>query len=187
MSCVSRGSAGSPQAHRDYLDSSNAQGGLMAKKKTAARKKSKPTLNLKAKAARIIAKGRTKVKGRINTHKPNGASSESMEAAPEPSTLDLGPVVLPEPDDAVRVLKELAELNDRALAAHKGNNLLDTCGEGEDHPFACHPGRLWSLWDIMNSFDASVLSWLLLEISKYEGRATFGRLSGDVPVPPAHL
>ena len=53
---------------------------------------------------------------RVTTFKPNGP--ESMQVAPEPAVVDLGPVVLPSPDEAVRVLQVLAELNDRTLQAH---------------------------------------------------------------------
>lgn len=52
----------------------------------------------------------------ITTFKPNGP--ESTVVAPEPASIDLGPVVLPSPDDAVKVLGVLAELNDRTLQAH---------------------------------------------------------------------
>jgi len=55
--------------------------------------------------------------GRVTTFKPNGASS--MEAAPEPQPLNLGPIILPSPEDSQRVLKEIAELNDQALQANK--------------------------------------------------------------------
>lgn len=52
--------------------------------------------------------------GRVTTFKPNGPTS--TEPAPE-RDLGLGPILLPNPEDAVIVLKELAELNDSALKA----------------------------------------------------------------------
>lgn len=54
---------------------------------------------------------------RVTTFKPNGPA-ESMQVAPEPATVDLGPVVLPSAEDALKVLSVLAELNDRTLQAH---------------------------------------------------------------------
>ena len=54
-----------------------------------------------------------------------------------------------------------------AAVGNLGNNLFDTCGETGHNPSACHPGRLCSLWDVMNIFLAhelvastrSVLYW----------------------------
>lgn len=46
-----------------------------------------------------------------------GGTSTTTVIAPEPEPLDLGPVILPSPEDAVRVLAELAALNDAALRA----------------------------------------------------------------------
>lgn len=54
---------------------------------------------------------------RINTHKPNGAESKVIAPA-ENDSLELGVVILPSPDDAVKALGVLAELNDRQLQAH---------------------------------------------------------------------
>ena len=58
---------------------------------------------------------------RVTTFKPNGPA-ESMQVAPNAvdiiNEIDLGPVVLPEPEQAVQVLRVLAELNDRVLQAH---------------------------------------------------------------------
>ncbi len=55
-----------------------------------------------------------RVAHRMVTHKPNG--SLSVEVAPE---RDRKPIILPEPEDAVLVLKGLAELNDQATDAHE--------------------------------------------------------------------
>ncbi len=65
---------------------------------------------------KLTAKGRVSVAHRVTVHKPN--SSSSVEVAPEPSR-DRKPIILPEPDDAVMVLKGLAELNDQATDAHE--------------------------------------------------------------------
>ncbi len=54
---------------------------------------------------------------RVTTFKPNGGTS--MHIAPEPAGVDLGPVVLPEPEQAVQVLRVLAEWNDRTIQAHE--------------------------------------------------------------------
>ncbi len=53
--------------------------------------------------------------GRVTTFAPN--APETMEPAPDLPSVDLGPILLPSPEDAVRVLAELAGLNDRALSA----------------------------------------------------------------------
>jgi hypothetical protein len=53
----------------------------------------------------------------VTTFRPNGA--ESTTVAPEPSGVDLGPIVLPGPDGAVAVLRKLAEVNDRVIQAQK--------------------------------------------------------------------
>ena len=56
---------------------------------------------------------------RINTHKPNApAESKVIAPAENDSTLELGAVILPSPEDAVKALGVLAELNDRQLQAH---------------------------------------------------------------------
>lgn len=52
---------------------------------------------------------------RVTTFKPNG--STSMEVCPEPEPLNLREIQLPEPGDAVRVLRELAYLNDQGIRA----------------------------------------------------------------------
>ncbi len=79
----------------------------MAKKKTA-KKKQTPKIAKARKGPRRLA------------------SHERVQHRPEPTAdalpdkpLDLGPVLLPTPDRAVAVLAELADLNDRALQAHK--------------------------------------------------------------------
>lgn len=54
---------------------------------------------------------------RVTTH--DGAKSTSMAVAAEPAALDLGPIVMPDDDQVVGVLRALAELNDRALQAQK--------------------------------------------------------------------
>lgn len=53
--------------------------------------------------------------GRVTTFAPN--SQSSMQPAPEPKGIDLGPIMLPDPDDALKVLAELAQMNDRAIQA----------------------------------------------------------------------
>lgn len=102
----------------------------MAKKQTR-----KTTTGRKAKAEkgrkgsntkmRVVARGK-RGKGkdapppaadsRVTTFKPNGASSNAP-VLPEPAAVDLGPVVLPDPETAQKLLGELAHLNDRALDA----------------------------------------------------------------------
>ncbi len=57
------------------------------------------------------------VRHRVNTHGPSG--STSREVLPEPSPVNLGPIILPPADKALGVLQGLAELNDRATQAHK--------------------------------------------------------------------
>ncbi len=52
---------------------------------------------------------------RIVTFKPNGP--ESVEVAPEPGVVDLGPIILPDAEGALSALRGLAELNDRAIQA----------------------------------------------------------------------
>lgn len=51
-----------------------------------------------------------------------------------------------------------------------GNNLLDTCEQGEQYIPACldDPGRLWSLWDIMNHFRAGDLAFRAAKFAVYE-------------------
>lgn len=74
------------------------------KKAPAAKKKAAP----RATAARLVKANRKT--------KPAAARSRGPLAD---APIDLGPVVLPEPDDAVKVIGKLAELNDRVLAASK--------------------------------------------------------------------
>ena len=117
----------------------------MAKKRTAKPKKFKAITKARKAAERIaaaragkpkvrqIADGRKKRKkkrtpppedpkpvmqaARVTTFKPNGAESKVIGPAIE--ELHLGAIVVPEPEDAQRVLRELAELNARALQAQK--------------------------------------------------------------------
>jgi hypothetical protein len=59
--------------------------------------------------------------------------------------------------------------------SEEGNNLLDTCRQvGHDLP-ACHPGRLWSLWDIMNHCNVGNISLRIGQIALYE--STFANSS----------
>jgi len=57
------------------------------------------------------------VSHRVTTFKPNGA--ESQEVAPAPSSPDSGPVVMPSADQALEVLRVLADLTDRAIQMKK--------------------------------------------------------------------
>ena len=52
---------------------------------------------------------------RITTFKANGGSSQQIPDA----KVDLGELQLPEPDQAVDVLRVLADLNDKAIVAGK--------------------------------------------------------------------
>lgn len=52
---------------------------------------------------------------RVTTFTPNAPASVS--SIPEPSAVDLGPVIVPDPESSQKLLKELAQLNDRALDA----------------------------------------------------------------------
>ncbi len=69
---------------------------------------------VKAKPVKKDAK-RKPVAHRVNTHGKSG--STSMEIAPE--LLPSSPILLPDPEESQRILKGLAELNDRAVAASK--------------------------------------------------------------------
>lgn len=65
-----------------------------------------------------VGKKREKVTHRVTTHKGQGSTSMAVAPVTEeslPSTS--GPIVVPEPDEAQRILKSLAELNDRAVSA----------------------------------------------------------------------
>lgn len=99
---------------------------LMSKKKPTAKKKPEKKAPEKKKAdgrPRLVKKeagakktaDTPKMSHRVTTHKPN--ASTSVAIMPEPAVLDLGPIVLPDRDEAVAVIKGLAELNDRALQA----------------------------------------------------------------------
>lgn len=90
----------------------------------------KKAKKVKAKAAKQatrakVAKFKKKQKGAagstgsgsaiITTFKPNGGTAQQI-----PDTkIDLGELQLPEPDQAVAVLRELADLNDKAIVAGK--------------------------------------------------------------------
>lgn len=67
----------------------------------------------------------------------------------------------------------------------KGNNLLDTYGQGEQDTPACHPGRLWSLWDIMNVYDTAALSFVLGELQVVSGGALIAQITGGGGKPPS--
>ncbi len=58
------------------------------------------------------------------------------------------------------------------------------CHTGENGP-ACHPGRLWSLWDIMQQFRAHELGLVLVSIKQLECECVHIRLrnGGGTPVP----
>lgn len=60
---------------------------------------------------RIISKAR-----KVVSDRKKGKDTEAVTPA---VLVDLGPVLLPTPENAVKVLAELADLNDRALQAHK--------------------------------------------------------------------
>lgn len=65
---------------------------------------------VKAEVRRAKAVGRTRKRAAVT----------DLEPAIEPSApVDLGPIVLPEADEARKVLGRLAELNDRAIDLHK--------------------------------------------------------------------
>ena len=63
-----------------------------------------------------MAKKQKKVLTTEAKRKPKAVEQVASDPTPR---IDLGPVLLPGPEDAVLVLKELAEINDRALNAHK--------------------------------------------------------------------
>ncbi len=67
---------------------------------------------------------------RVTTFKPNGGGSMAAAPAPASESSRLGPILLPEPDDAVKVLAELAQLNDRALAAKERYEELKEATKG---------------------------------------------------------
>lgn len=81
------------------------------KRQKAAKQPAKPRL-VKKQDGEVAAESGN---GRVTTF--DGHSSSSVEVAPAPANSVVRPIQLPEPDDAVRVLKELAELNDRAIVA----------------------------------------------------------------------
>jgi hypothetical protein len=41
------------------------------------------------------------------------------------------------------------------------------------------PGRLWSLWELMNLFDVSQVAWFLHEINKHESLPLLNKLQGN--------
>jgi len=96
----------------------------MAKKRTAKpEKKKKKALPFKAstkagKRAEQVASARAKKPGKKPAKAPEPETPAS-ERGLETDALNLGPIELPSAEDSLRVLKELAELNDRALKAHK--------------------------------------------------------------------
>ena len=68
---------------------------------------------------------------RVTTFKPNGQTS--VEAAPDPDAPDPGAILLPTPEDAVRLLGELAAMNDRAKEAeHKFSVLRDAAKSAKE-------------------------------------------------------
>ena len=101
----------------------------MAKKRTAKPGKTPKVRSIKGrKAATRAEKPNDSTRGRVTTFAPNAQTS--VQPAPDPAELDLGAIQIPGPDDAVRVLTELASLNDRALLAKDRYETLKEATKG---------------------------------------------------------
>jgi len=69
---------------------------------------------------------------------------------------------------AQRFLRARCHSFSRRSISDLGNNLLDACDGFRQNPLACHPGRLWSLWDLINTFDAKSVCKRVAELGWVE-------------------
>ena len=101
----------------------------MAKKRTKKEPKTPKVRSIKdRKRSARAEKPNDSTLGRVTTFAPNAQTS--VQPAPDPAELDLGAIQIPGPDDAVRVLTELASLNDRALLAKDRYETLKEATKG---------------------------------------------------------